>query len=79
MPEKDKMNTALQWLFDNPTEASTTAARLHYIEHEDSVRKVWLRLRKRNTLPADQQKKRGHQPKILRPSQHEALIRYAVE
>ena len=65
MPEKDKMNAALQWLCDNPIEASTTTAYLYYIEYKDSVCKAWLRLRKRDVLPVDQQKKREHRPKIL--------------
>jgi hypothetical protein len=37
-----KIKLALQWLRDNPRESATVAARLYYIEKEDSVRKAWL-------------------------------------
>ena len=45
--DNQRMQLALQWLRDNPRESATVAARLYFIKKEDSVRKVWLRVRKR--------------------------------
>jgi hypothetical protein len=72
LPFKDKMKLALDFLHENPHEKPSTAARLYDIKQEDSVRKAWLRERKGK-------KARGGQNKILRPDQHQALIRYAVD
>ena len=73
LPTKDKMKLALNFLRKNLTEKPSTAARLYHIKEEDSVRKTWLRERnKKDTV------KGGHN-KILRPDQHEALIRYAAD
>jgi hypothetical protein len=67
------MKLALDWLSENPREKSSTAARLHHIKNEDSVRKAWLRKRNpKKTLWG------GHN-KILRPDQQQALIRYAAD
>jgi hypothetical protein len=72
LPTQDKLKLALQWLQENPEKQSTTAARLFRIEKEDSVRKaLWRAKRKRSA--------HGGQNKILRPDQHEAMIRYATD
>jgi hypothetical protein len=47
-PNKDKMQLALQWLRENSTETSTTAARCHGITHERSVRQAWRREKERD-------------------------------
>src|SRR5271155_5499151 len=73
LPTQDKLKLAIQWLRENPTEKATTAARLFHIAKEDSVRKAWLREKTRKEVGY------GGQNKILRPDQHQALIRYAVD
>jgi hypothetical protein len=47
LPNEDKMRLALQWLRENPTETTTTAARCHSIANEHYVRQAWRR-EKRN-------------------------------
>jgi hypothetical protein len=37
-----KMLLALRWLRSNPRESFTVAARLYFIEQENSVCKAWL-------------------------------------
>ena len=78
LPDKDKMQLALQWLRDNPTEKPTTAACLHFIENKRSVQKAWLRKRKRNTRPDNWKEGSGGHNRILRPDQHQAMIQYAI-
>jgi hypothetical protein len=72
LPDQDKMKLALDFLRENPDEKPSTAARLYHIKKGDSVRKAWLRSR-------NQKKPWGGHNKILRPDQHQALIRYAVD
>src|SRR5271163_2108139 len=76
LPEKEKMKQAIQWLRENPDEAPTTAARIYDIKKEKSVIKAWQRERKR--MKSDRPK-HGGQNKILKPEQHNAMIRYAVD
>ena len=76
LPSKDKMKQAIQWLRENPDEAPTTAARIYNIKKEKSVIKAWQRERKR--IKSDRPK-HGGQNKILKPEQHNAMIRYAVD
>src|SRR5439155_9129932 len=64
-----------EFLHENPNETPTTAARLFHLKKEDSVRKAWLRAKRKGPEP----KKKGGQNKILRPDQHQAMIRYAVD
>jgi hypothetical protein len=78
LPDKEKMQLALQWLRENPTESATTAARCHFIEKEGSLRTAWRRERKRNERPTKLVGGAGWN-RILRPDQHQALIRYAVD
>ena len=77
------MKLALQWLRENPHERSTTAARIYHIQKTDSVRKAWLREKKKKKIetPKTKTKKKesGGQNRILRPDQHQAMIRYAVD
>jgi hypothetical protein len=74
LPEKDKLQLALQFLRQNPNEKPITAARLYNIKNEGTVQRTWLRERK-----GLGKKKRGGQNKILRPDQHQALIKYAAD
>jgi hypothetical protein len=77
LPQKDKLQLALQFLRDHPNEKPSAAARIYHIEKEGSVQKAWVREKKRMQDP----KKRlsGGTNKILRPDQHQAMIRYAVD
>jgi hypothetical protein len=47
LPDKDKMQLALQWLQEHPTEHPTTAARIHCIVNVQSVQQAWRREKKR--------------------------------
>ena len=76
-PDSVKMAQALAWLRDNPDEKPTTAARLHYIENKQSVQQAWRRERKR--MEEGKKSGGGGHNKILRPDQHQAMIRYAVD
>jgi hypothetical protein len=75
LPNKDKIKLALEFLHENPNETPTVAARLFHLKKEDSVRKAWLRAKRKGP----EAKKKGGQNKILRPDQHQAMIRYAVD
>jgi hypothetical protein len=77
LPQKDKLQLALQFLRDNPKEKSSTAARLYHIEKEGSVQKAWAREKKR--MQASKKRHSGGTNKILRPDQHQAMIQYAVD
>jgi len=70
-----KTQQALQWLRDNPDEKPKTAARIWGVENEESFRKAWQRLKKRDF---NARKPLGR-PTVLRPDQHQAMIRYAVD
>src|SRR2546423_6284298 len=71
LPNKDKIKLALEFLHENPNETPTAAARLFHLKKEDSVRKAWLRAKRKGPEP----KKKGGQNKILRPDQNQAMIR----
>jgi len=73
LPDQDEMKLALDFLCENPHEKPSTAARLYHIKKEDTVRKAWIRVENKKVVPW------GGQNKILRPDQHQALIRYAVD
>lgn len=73
------MKQALQWLRDNPTKKPTTAARLHYISNGHSVQQAWRRERKRAGRPKEKGQGGAGWNRILRPDQHSAMIRYAVD
>jgi hypothetical protein len=77
LPAKEKMKLALEWLRGNPTESPTTAARIYHIEKEDSVLRAWNREKKKG-LQLGTPTHGGHN-KILRPEQHQAMIRYAAD
>jgi hypothetical protein len=77
LPDHEKIKLAIQWLREHPDEKSTTAARLWHITNEDSVRKAWLRDKKRGNKDAI--RVGGASQKILRIDQHQALVRYAVD
>jgi hypothetical protein len=79
LPNHQKMLLALQWLRSNPRESPTVAARLHFIEQENSVRKAWLRARKKASKGGERNLGGAGMNKILRPEQHQAMIRYAVD
>jgi hypothetical protein len=55
------------------------AARLHFIKQENSVRKAWLRARKKASKVRETNLGGAGMNKILRPEQHQAMIRYAVD
>ena len=77
LPEKDKTRLALEFLFENPSEAPTTAARIYHIKNERSFQETWRRARKKAQRSKPVQ--HGGQNKILRPEQHAAMIRYAAD
>jgi len=77
LPNRDKIKLALEFLHENPSETPTTAARLFHLEKEDSVRKAWLRARIKGSNK--KRKLSGGHNKILRPDQHQAMIRYAAD
>jgi hypothetical protein len=81
LPNHQKMLLALQWLRSNPRESPTVAARLYFIKQEDSVRKAWLRARKKVPKVGGGERNLGGvgMNKILRPEQHQAMIRYVVD
>ena len=76
LPDKDKMQLALQWLQEHPTEHPTTAARIHCIGNVRLVQQAWRRERKRQQRVELQH---GGQNKILDTAQHQALVRYAID
>jgi DDE superfamily endonuclease len=78
IPNKDKMQLALQWLRENPTETPTTAARCHGITRERSVRQAWRREKERDKRTKKLVGGSG-QNKILHPDHHQAMIRYAAD
>jgi hypothetical protein len=47
LPDKDKIKLAIQWLYENPDESPTTAARYHNIKNEKTLIKAWQREKKR--------------------------------
>ena len=65
LPEKDKLQLALQFLRQNPNKKPITAARLYNIKNKGTVQRTWLREKK-----GLGKKKRGGQNKILRLDQH---------
>ena len=75
LPNKDKIKLAIQWLYENPDESPTTAARCHNIKKEKTLVKAWQREKKRVKNGRPQW---GGQNKILRLKQHNAMIQYAV-
>jgi hypothetical protein len=77
-PDNIKMRQALNWLRENLTEKPTTAARLHFIPNEQSVQQAWRREKKRYGRPGKAIGGGGWN-KILRPDQHQAMIRYAAD
>ena len=79
LPAKEKMQLALQWLRENPTESATTAARCHFIKKEASLRTAWRRERKRAAEGRKPIGRGGGLNRILRPDQHQAMIWYAVD
>jgi hypothetical protein len=52
LPDNEKIQLALQWLRDNLRETVAVVARLYFITKRDSVRKAWLRERKRGERAA---------------------------
>ena len=68
-----KMQHALDWLRENPTEKLTTAARLHFITNEQSVQQAWRCEKKRNER-LGKAVGGGGWNRILRPDQHQAMI-----
>jgi hypothetical protein len=79
LPDKVKMQKALEWLHENPAEKPTTAARLHFITNEQSVQQAWRREKKRRERTNNHKIKSGGQNRILSVAQHQALIKYAVD
>ena len=77
LPDKDKMQLALQWLQENPTESPTSAARIHCIANVQSVQQAWRREKKRQQRAVELQ--HGGQNKILDTAQHQALVQYAID
>jgi hypothetical protein len=75
LSDKDKIKLAIQWLYENPDESPTTAARCHNIKKEKTLIKAWQREKKRVKNGRPQW---GGQNKILHPEQHNAMIQYAV-
>jgi hypothetical protein len=77
LPDKKRMQIALQWLRDNPQETPTVAARMHFHEdikrHAVSVRVAWAREKKKKA-PGYQKSPNGGQNKVLTPAQTQALI-----
>jgi hypothetical protein len=55
------------------------AAHLHFIKQENSVRKAWLRARKKASKVRETNLGGAGMNKILRPEQRQAMIRYAVD
>jgi len=77
LPTSERMKLALQFLRDNRDEKATTAARTYHL-NESSVRKAWSRERNREGRPGKGRGGAGWN-RILRPDQHQAIIRYAVD
>jgi transposase len=74
LPNRDRIQLALQFLHDNPTESVSVAAKIYHVK-EDSVRTARRREQKRAARPKAQ---RGGQNKILSESQHAAVLEYVA-
>jgi hypothetical protein len=78
LPTSERMKLALQFLRDNRDEKATTAARTYHL-NEGSVRKAWSRERNREGRPKGKGRGGAGWNRILRPDQHQAILRYAVD
>src|ERR1700755_3192191 len=84
LPDKQRMQLALQWLRDNPSETPTVAARIHFHEdlpkHEASVRVAWAReKKKKEKANKGVVVQHGGHNRVLSDAQKEALILYVRE
>ena len=77
LPPTDKVELALQWLRENPSQTPTTAARIYHIENEKYLIQKWAREKKKDQRQAPVQY--GGQNKILRDDQYAAMIRYSAD
>ncbi len=66
LPESDKLQQALEFLRQNPTEEPTPTARLFNIKNPGTLQRAWYCERKRGK----NKKSRVGQNKILCPDQH---------
>jgi hypothetical protein len=74
LPEKDKLQQALEFLRENPTEEPTPIARLFNLKKPGTLQKAWIHEQR-----GLGKKKNEGQNKILRPNQHQALIQYCID
>ena len=88
LPTKQRMQLALQWLRNNPSETPTISARIHFHEdlpkHEASVRVAWAREKKKKEKEKEKANKgvvvqHGAHNGVLSDAQEEALLLYAKE
>jgi len=77
LPPTDKVELALQWLRENPSQTPTTAARIYHIENEKYLIQKWAREKKKDQRQEPVQ--HGGQNKILRDDQYAAMIRYSAD
>lgn len=79
---KERTAQAIQWLIENPTETSATAARIHQIKNEATLRMTWYRARKklqRGVDPLKESTNQGGQNRVLTAEEQISMIRYAED
>ena len=81
LPTKIKTQRAIQWLINNPKETPVAAARLYFIEKENSFFATWRRAKKKLARGQDPFKNLSYkgQNRILSDKDNAAVIKYATD